>query len=306
MLLLPHVSPRRFFFAITVPPGFRESPGAQASLRRYHLWVAAAAGVGIVAALLLTPAGMAWAPLLPVLVALAAFLRERAAVRRIAPRPAEAATEAAQAPGDGRLPRWTILAAGPFAFPLATALYLRARWDELPARFPIHWDLHGEPNGWATKTFRGVYGPLFFAVGLLLLIVMVGLATYFGSRRAPIRKPVLAMLIGAMYLLGLAFSAVGLMPLVRIPAAVFLIPFFIFLACVLLWSVRAGRTAAGEATPDECWTLGSIYYNPNDPALFVQKRFGIGYTFNFANRRSWLILGLLLGGVAALILLLPK
>lgn len=34
-----------------------------------------------------------------------------------------------------------------------------------------------------------------------------------------------------------------------------------------------------------------IYYNPDDPAVLVEKRFGIGYTLNFGNGRSWLVLG---------------
>ena len=39
MLLLPDMSPRRYFFAITVPAGFRESEAGRASLHRYYRWV---------------------------------------------------------------------------------------------------------------------------------------------------------------------------------------------------------------------------------------------------------------------------
>jgi len=299
MLLMPRISPRRFFFAITVPPGFRETAAARASLRRYHLWVSVATIVaigGLAATFATGEATLALWPILPPVVGLAAFLRERAVVRRIAGRPVGAVPE----------PGWTTLAAVPFLFPLATALYLRSRWDEIPARFPIHWGLHGEPNGWATKTVRGVYGPLAFAGGLMLLILVLALAMYYGSRRGPIRKPVLAMLIAVEYLLGLVFSSVGLMPLVHIPAAVFLVPFVLFLGVVIVWSYRVGTRTPGEATPDECWTLGSIYYNPRDPAIFVQKRIGVGYTFNFGNRIAWVILAAFIGGVVALPLLLLR
>jgi uncharacterized membrane protein len=34
-----------------------------------------------------------------------------------------------------------------------------------------------------------------------------------------------------------------------------------------------------------------FYINPNDPALFVEKRFGVGYSVNFGNRSSWIFLG---------------
>jgi uncharacterized membrane protein len=42
-------------------------------------------------------------------------------------------------------------------------------------------------------------------------------------------------------------------------------------------------TAGGDRTPDACWKLGIFYFNPADPSVFVARRFGIGYTFNFGN-----------------------
>jgi hypothetical protein len=43
------------------------------------------------------------------------------------------------------------------------------RWDSIPARWVIHWEVHGEPNGWATKTVPGVYGLLVLPVALMLI-----------------------------------------------------------------------------------------------------------------------------------------
>jgi uncharacterized membrane protein len=51
----------------------------------------------------------------------------------------------------------------------------------------------------------------------------------------------------------------------------------------------------GDRTEDRCWKVGFIYVNPEDPAIFVEKRFGIGYTLNFGRPGSWMLLsGLLL------------
>jgi uncharacterized membrane protein len=50
----------------------------------------------------------------------------------------------------------------------------------------------------------------------------------------------------------------------------------------------------GDHTPDDAWKWGLIYYNPDDSALIVEKRFGLGYTFNFANRWAWVLLAVLL------------
>jgi uncharacterized membrane protein len=69
---------------------------------------------------------------------------------------------------------------------------------------------------------------------------------------------------------------------------------------VLIWLGQGGQRAItpdardgirGDTTPDAAWKGGFLYYNPNDPALLVEKRMGIGWTLNMANRWSWLILG---------------
>lgn len=33
---------------------------------------------------------------------------------------------------------------------------------------------------------------------------------------------------------------------------------------------------------DRYWKLGISYFNPDDPAVFLTKRFGVGWTFNYA------------------------
>jgi len=54
--------------------------------------------------------------------------------------------------------------------------------------------------------------------------------------------------------------------------------------------------------PDEEWT-GMFYSNPKDPALFVPKRFGIGYTLNFGNPMSWVVLALVFALVSVPVIL---
>jgi uncharacterized membrane protein len=55
-----------------------------------------------------------------------------------------------------------------------------------------------------------------------------------------------------------------------------------------------GAGTTGDRSPDACWKFGLIYFNPADPSILIEKRFGIGYTINFGNRRSWLVLALML------------
>ena len=45
---------------------------------------------------------------------------------------------------------------------------------------------------------------------------------------------------------------------------------------------------------DKNWILGSFYYNKNDPAFIIEKRSGIGYTVNFANKIAFILLVVLI------------
>ncbi len=50
------------------------------------------------------------------------------------------------------------------------------------------------------------------------------------------------------------------------------------------------KPVAGAADDDKHWKLGSIYYNPDDPSLFIEKRVGIGWTINAARPMAWVVM----------------
>jgi uncharacterized membrane protein len=59
---------------------------------------------------------------------------------------------------------------------------------------------------------------------------------------------------------------------------------------VLLWHPQRSRskadrplTGAVYRDDDRYWIGGVFYNNPDDPAMFVPKRFGFGWTVNFGN-----------------------
>jgi uncharacterized membrane protein len=55
-----------------------------------------------------------------------------------------------------------VLLAAPF-------LFLALEWDEFPARIPIHWNIHGNIDGWASKPFGLLMLPIVNALGWSLL-----------------------------------------------------------------------------------------------------------------------------------------
>jgi len=310
MALLPHLSPRQYFFAITVEPGFRSSRGGRASIRRYQAWVLAAVVLAAVAAATLGDqwpgAAFVLAPVLPLVIGIGAFLRERARVIQHAAKPS-GVREARLTPDADHLPHWIWMALPPFLAPPTAAAWLRAHWNAIPERFPIHWNASNQADAWAAKTTLAVYGPLLCGVGMMLLMLLLALAMFHGARRGPQRLVVLKILLGCVYMLAVVFTAISLLPVLAIPPLWLLAPVGLYLPAAIWWAWKAAQDPDMQIdkTPDDCWYLGMFYCNRQDPAIFVQKRMGFGYTFNMANPLALVLVVLLIGGIVSLNVFLP-
>lgn len=56
---------------------------------------------------------------------------------------------------------------------------------------------------------------------------------------------------------------------------------------------------------DVHWKLGQFYFNKQDPAIFIEKRFGVGWTNNWARPISWfMILGIIALAVIPMLLVI--
>jgi uncharacterized membrane protein len=75
------------------------------------------------------------------------------------------------------------------------------------------------------------------------------------------------------------------------------VPLVVFIPKTLRTKDELKRIAGTDVlgTRDAGWKLGGIfYYAPDDPAVFVPKRLGIGQTVNFARPMAWLFLTVVL------------
>lgn len=317
--MLPEWSRPSIYFAVTVPAGFRTSVEGRQILQRYRLQAIShvAIGCGLVLGGLapdrwaLLVIGWVWLAFGP----LVAFLLARSRVMPHSIKPSMV-REAVLAPRAAHLPGGWLLQLGPFAILAATAIYLRLHWDQIPDRFPVHWGMDGRPNGWSERTALGVYGPLILGVSVLAGLSVM---TYTILREARvIRAPesgavhhdfahqVGYFLSGVEFFLAAAMSAAALLPLTGNPGfVVVFIPILVLLAAIfplahwlnksrVPFASESAHGPLGDGTLDERWKLGMFYFNPDDPALFVEKRFGIGYTLNLARGLSWVVLLLVL------------
>lgn len=306
MFLVPQFSPRRYFFAITVPAGFRSGNEARAIARRYHWEMAIIVACCAALAALLSnrwpDLTVMMAVLLPLLSGFVLFLMARSKVKLHAAAISDVREAELTVEGD-ELPRWTVWALPPFAAPVAAAAYLARHWNQIPQKFPTHFDLQGNANGWSTRSPQSVYGLLALAAGIMAFILLIGVGMYYGARRAPQRAAVLKMLIVTIYFLALIFTQVGLLPLVQISTLWILVLGVAFSIVIVAWSFKlvTDPRMPSEVTPDEYWYLGAIYCNRHDPAIFVQKRVGFGYTLNVGNNLTWLLVGGFVAGMIGLV-----
>jgi len=87
---------------------------------------------------------------------------------------------------------------------------------------------------------------------------------------------------------------------------ILLLPLMMFNFGVAFWMFRvcqggqravaatARQEGRGDATPDHACKIGGLFYfNPNDPAVWVEKRVGLGYTLNMGNSGAWLLIGMM-------------
>ena len=63
-----------------------------------------------------------------------------------------------------------LVQAGPFLILAVGALWLRSRWDEWPARLPVHWNWRGEVDRYIPRSALGASLPILLGVSICLLM----------------------------------------------------------------------------------------------------------------------------------------
>ena len=276
---LPAYGRRTIFFSVTVPERFRETADARSILRRFRrlilLWTIAAE----VLALATIRTGVPWLLLAAILLlgagTIAAYARARKQTRQFSVAPSAERTASLAARSDGLRGSYLMLVVAVLPF-IAAALFARSRWNQIPDTV-------------ALSTAFGVSG----SVDVVLLLLAV--AILHGSPRgSPMRSINLTVLIAFMLVNSVAPATSTALQWME-PSEHFWGPVFsfgelLFLAGMVVWGLRKGSQLrdSRDTTPDECWKLGQFYYNPQDPALLVEHRFGLGYSPNFARPLSWI------------------
>jgi uncharacterized membrane protein len=325
--LAPHLTRPDIFFGVTVCRGFREGPYARTVSRRYavEVWLVAMAAAAIV---LTSPMPVVSGGILlgQTIGASVAFARAWSAVRPHAARPSMI-REAAMAPRDG-LPGGIVGQLGPFLILLAATAYVALHWEDVPARFPTHWNLAGKADGWTAKSIPGVFRGLAigFVACAMFLFTSYAVSSWTrlprvtgpdGQQSRRVRRINLLAQLASAYLIATLLAWTTIVAMfsdnareLRLPLVIRIAPFALLIVGTL--GIRVMRRTAvldgppiGDTTPDSSWILGRVYFNRTDPTLFVERRMGLGYTLNLGNPWSWLVMFVFFSGIAIPLLLVP-
>ena len=206
---------------------------------------------------------------------------------------------------------------------VASLLLIALFYGQAPDPVPTHFNGKGVADAWSPKS-PGTFltGPV---MQLFLLVVFA--FAWISIRRSKqqidpthpeasaeqnrrFRYAWSAFVLASGNAMCWMFAMIPLSMLALMPPSWFLIvtvavSFAVISASVLL-SIRYGQGGsrlsplpAREAgrvinrNDDRHWKLGVFYVNPEDPALFLEKRFGIGWTMNFGRPMAWVVVGAL-------------
>lgn len=201
---------------------------------------------------------------------------------------------------------------------LATLVIGFSLFDSMPERIIMQTDMQGNVTRMVDKS----YSLLLFAPALqAVMTIIFGFAYWMMQKTPPVLDPdnpektskqntifryrwSAFIVFGGMALIAVfLFMQLGFANILSQQAA-FWIPLSaasaLIIAAIIL-AVKTGQSGSrvrlGKSTDgsvirrddDKYWKWGSFYVNKDDPALFVEKRFGVGFTLNFGRKSAVMI-----------------
>lgn len=217
---------------------------------------------------------------------------------------------------DEMLPWYVFLV--PMLITVGVIGYTIAQYDLLPEQIPTHWGINGEADAFTKKTpASAISSPLMLLVMQAMFLIIIVSTKQSGIklsatatnasrlRQLTLRKYTSWLLFLTTILLTGMFSFFQLRTIhpdivdgtiVMVVPIIFLI---VTLASTIAFAIKVGRSdkmnidvadsGITDYDEDAKWVGGLFYFNRNDPSIFVEKRFGIGWTINFGNPIGYLI-----------------
>ena len=210
-----------------------------------------------------------------------------------------------------------------FVAPMGIAAFLIVftllNYELMPKNIAVHWGPSGAADDWVEKTyFTAISLPI---IMLMMQCMMWGIVD--SIKRSAIklsvnhkeeslesqlktRKFTSWFVVLISYVLTMLFTVLQLSNIYpELAEEEKLLPLFLLFLVLMLggtlifaWKLRQWRlaytadvvTGMTDIDEDRYWKGGLIYINREDPSIFVEKRFGVGWTVNLGNPRGYIVI----------------
>jgi uncharacterized membrane protein len=219
---------------------------------------------------------------------------------------------------------------------VAAVGYSWQHYAEMPAMVPTHFGISGRADAWSPRSVRSV---MVLPLGALLIPTSIGLIACLTARaKRALRRAdrgvsyaaqmrfrsvmasylsgvaiLVSLMMGGLSIAGArtaigvgqgipgAFMALTVLLLVYAVGGVLFIAFRYGQGGSRLEQPASSAPLTNGVADNARWYLGGIYVNRDDPSIFVEKRFGVGYTINFGNPKAVVLLAVFLVIVFAIV-----
>ena len=204
--------------------------------------------------------------------------------------------------------RYSILFLIPFVVTILMGIYTLTQYNAMPDMIPTHWGPSGAADAFTEKSYVSVFGIALMSVGVGLLIYVSSVASLRSrgklnvdnideSKKAHLHYLnrfaltffILNITCQIMFISILVATINGssINTYVMYSCTIAIIVSSIYQTYLYYKSPTKSKAAVYTVDDDDSnWIFGMIYYNPNDPSFFVQKRFGVGWTVNVGTTKG--------------------
>lgn len=197
-------------------------------------------------------------------------------------------------------------------------------YDLIPDEVALHYDASGKVTRWGEKSYGNVLLLPLIQLSLIIMFLIINIIIAKAKQQVNAQNPkesmqqniifrrrwsvfmyVMTLLLTTMFIfmhVNSYFVQTNQTLMVTVPIIVALVT----VGGAIVLSITTGQggsrvaiqsdkeEAVIDRDDDEHWKLGQFYFNKDDPTLFIEKRFGIGWTMNFGRPLAWLtIIGLI-------------
>jgi len=197
--------------------------------------------------------------------------------------------------------------------------YSIIHYDKFPELLPMQYNFNGEVTRAVEKSFSSVLMLSWVSLSMIIVFIISHLSISRSKQviesqdpHGSLKRNVIFRYSWSIFLAFTGFLVVLLMvlgqlsPLLQWSSHIFMVIAFVIIAVILVGSIvlsvklgqggsrikqndAQAKTVVEVSDLDKHWKLGIFYVNRNDPAIFIEKRFGVGWSINYGNPLAWLI-----------------